>query len=129
FSLAALPIYGLGQSLIDPDDVERRRHAFWMMAIYVAAGLGLLVTTAFLGLRRYLRQRGLNMPKKMTAAWLTAGGVLTLVLLVVGALLPRPDAEYSVLDLAPAKSETRDASDFAMKDGEGGKGEGRVGEQ
>jgi hypothetical protein len=129
FSLAALPIYGLGQSLIDPDDVERRRHAFWMMAIYVAAGLGLLVTTAFLGLRRYLRQRNLEMPKKMTAAWLTAGGVLTLVLLVVGALLPRPEAEYSLLDLARAGSKQREASDYAMKDGDPGKGEGRPGEQ
>ncbi|HEX5272987.1 MAG TPA: DUF4129 domain-containing protein [Gemmataceae bacterium] len=129
FSLAALPIFGLGQSLIPPEELEHRRYVFWLMGIYVASGLGLLVTTAFLGLRRYLRQRGLQMPKKMTIAWLTAGGVLTLALLVVGAILPRPDAEYSLLDLAPAKSKTRDASDYAMKDGEGGKGEGRPGEQ
>jgi hypothetical protein len=43
--------------------------------------------------------------------------------------MPRPGAEYSLLDLATAKSKTRDASDFAMKDGEGGKGEGRPGDQ
>jgi Domain of unknown function (DUF4129) len=129
FSLAALPIFGLGQSLIPPEELEHRRYAFWLMGIYVASGLGLLVTTAFLGLRRYLRQRGLQMPKKMTVAWLTAGAVLTLALLVVGALLPRPDAEYSLLDLTPLGSKARDASDYALKDGEAGKGEGRPGEQ
>jgi Domain of unknown function (DUF4129) len=129
FSLAALPIFGLGQSLIDPEDVDRRRRVFWLMAIYVASGLGLLVTTAFLGLRRYLRQRNLEMPKKMTAAWLTAGAALILAFLVVGALLPRPDAEYSLLDLTRLGSKERDASDYALKDGEAGKGEGRPGEQ
>jgi hypothetical protein len=133
FSLAALPIFGLGESLItfeDPaEQLTHRRYAFWLMGIYAASGLALLVTTAFLGLRRYLRQRGLNMPKKMTVAWLSAGGVLTLAFLAVGALLPRPDAEYSLLDLTPLGSKSREASDYAMKDGEGGKGEGRVGEQ
>jgi hypothetical protein len=129
FSLAALPIFGLGQSLIDAEDLDRRRHVFWLMAIYVASGLGLLVTTSFLGLRRYLRQRNLQMPKKMTAAWLTAGGVLIFVLLVVGALLPRPEAEYSLLDLARAGSKSREASNYAMKGGDHGKGEGQPGEQ
>jgi hypothetical protein len=129
FSLAALPIFGLGQSLIPIEEEDRRRYAFWLMAVYAASALGLLVTTAFLGLRRYLRQRGLQMPKRMTAAWLTAGGVLTVALVVVGALLPRPSAEYSLLDLTPLGSKSRDASDFAMKDGEAGKGEGRPGEQ
>jgi hypothetical protein len=129
FSLAALPIFGLGQSLIPAEDVDRRRHVFWLMGIYVASGLGLLVTTAFLGLRRYLRQRNLRMPKTMTAAWLTAGAGLTLALLVVGALLPRPEAEYSLLDLKPVGSKEREASDYAMKGGDAGKGEGRPGEQ
>jgi hypothetical protein len=129
FSLAALPMFGLGQSLIPPDEVDHRRYVFWLMGIYVASALGLLVTTAFLGLRRYLRQRNLEMPRKMTVAWLSAGGVLIVVLLVVSALLPRPEAEYTLLDLTRVGSKSRDASDYAMKDGEGGKGEGRVGEQ
>src|SRR6202030_2064140 len=108
--------FGLGQSLIPADELDHRRYAFWLMAIYVATGLGLLVTTAFLGLRRYLRQRGLQMPKKMTAAWLTVGGALILALLVVGPLLPRPEAEYSLLDLTPLRSKPRDASEYALKD-------------
>jgi hypothetical protein len=126
FSLAALPIFGLGQALIDPEDEERRRHVFWLMAVYAASALGLLVTTAFLGLRRYLRQRKLQMPKAMTGAWLGLGGCLIFVLLVLGALLPRPGAEYSLLSLTPTGSKERDASDYAMKGGDKGKGEGRA---
>src|SRR5260370_29358273 len=57
FSLAALPIFGLGQTLIPVDDGDRRFGAFLLMATYTASGLGLLLTTCFLGLRRYLRQR------------------------------------------------------------------------
>src|SRR5216683_2517507 len=36
FSLAALPLFGLGQSLIAAEAVDRRRYAFWLMGIYVA---------------------------------------------------------------------------------------------
>ena len=55
FALAALPLFALGQSLIDVDDEARRRASFLQMAVYIASALGLLVTTSLLGLRRYLR--------------------------------------------------------------------------
>jgi hypothetical protein len=129
FSLAALPLFGLGQSLLDPEDVAARRYTFWLMGLYVASGLGLLATTAFLGLRRYLRQRRLEMPKPITTAWLAGAGALIVVLLVAGALLPRPEAEYSLLDLTPIGSKERDASDYALKGGDPGQGEGRAGAQ
>src|SRR5205823_863012 len=74
FSLAALPLFGLGQSLIPPEEDGRRRYTFWLLTVYVASGLGLLLTTCFLGLRRYLRQRRLKMPAAMTGTWLTVGG-------------------------------------------------------
>src|SRR5579871_2392018 len=45
FSLAALPIFGLGQSLIDPNNGSSRTFTFWLMVIYVGSGLGLLMTT------------------------------------------------------------------------------------
>jgi hypothetical protein len=98
FSLAALPLFGLGQSRIPPEDEARRQYVFWLMIIYVASGLGLLVTTSFLGLRRYLRQRRLQMPLAMTGAWLMLGGLLIAAFLAAGAILPRPNAEYRVLD-------------------------------
>jgi hypothetical protein len=129
FALAALPIYGLGQALIEVDDMARRRATFWLMTMYVASSLGLLVTTAFLGLRRYLRQRKVQMPKAITGAWLAVGGGLLLAFVFIGALLPRPAAEFSILSLTPAGSKARDASPFAAQPGEPGKGEGRPGAQ
>jgi hypothetical protein len=127
FSLAALPLFGLGQALIDAADAERRRTSFWLMVAYVGCGLGLLLTTCFLGLRRYLRQRRLKMPLAMTNVWLTAGGLLIAALLVIGAVLPRPDAEYSLFSLTPSKSPKRGASKYAMKGDRPGEGEGRPG--
>ncbi len=130
FSLAALPLFGLGEALIPAEDVERRQFAFWLMGAYVGCGLGLLLTTCFLGLRRYLRQRRLQMPMAMTAAWLTAGGGLILGLLVVGALLPRPRPEYSLFTLGSAGPDKKSASNFAGKGGSSGQGEGRrIGDQ
>jgi hypothetical protein len=125
FSLAALPLYGVGQSLIPPEDVERRQNAFWFMTVYVGSGLGLLLTTAFLGLRRYLRQRNLKMPVSMTGVWLTAGGLMVGLLLCAGALLPRPYAEYSLFDATKAfVANQRQASKYATSGQDAGKGEG-----
>src|SRR5262249_28163183 len=73
FSLAALPLFGLGQSMVPSLDAARRRYVFLLLLAYVAAGLGLLLTTSFLGLRRYLRQRKLEMPLTMTGVWLGVG--------------------------------------------------------
>jgi hypothetical protein len=128
FSLAALPLYGLGQSLIPPAEEERRRYAFWLMSIYVASGLGLLVTTSFLGLRRYLRQKKVQMPMAVTGVWLLLGAAMITCFLVLGALLPRPAAEYALIKLPwRAGSEQREASRFAQQGEEAGKDEGRPG--
>jgi hypothetical protein len=127
FSLAALPLFGLGQALIPATDVARRQTSFWLLIVYVGCGLSLLLTTCFLGLRRYLRQRRLHMPKAMTGVWLLTGGVLIAGLLLFGALLPRPNAEYSLFSLSAVQSPQRGASQYAMKGGKAGKGEGRPG--
>ena len=96
FAVAALPIFGLGQVLIDTADTERRSTTVWLMTVYLASSLGLLVTTAFLGLRRYLRQRKLEMPKTVTAAWLTLGALLVVAFIALGAAMPRPTAGFSL---------------------------------
>lgn len=95
FSLAALPLFGIGQHWVPASDVGRRRYAFGLLAVYVAAGLSLLVTTSFLGLRRYLRQRNVEMPAPMAVTWVTLGVVLILLVMFAAALLPRPAAEYA----------------------------------
>jgi hypothetical protein len=130
FSLAALPLFGLGQSLIPVGEGARRRYAFWLMTVYVGCGLGLLLTTCFLGLRRYLRQRKLQMPAAMTGAWMSAGAVLVVVLLVLGAFLPRPEAEYPLFDFGGrAGTEKRAASKYALKGDSPGKDKGRPGSE
>jgi Domain of unknown function (DUF4129) len=126
FSLATLPIFGLGQAILAVDDVDRRTNVFWFMAIYVASGLALLLTTCFLSLRRYLRRRNVEMPVKMTATWLTTGVIIIVVLLIVGALVPRPKAEYSVLDVTPFRSE-RKANEFSAFKDSAGKDKGQPG--
>jgi hypothetical protein len=129
FSLAALPIFGLGQALIPPEEGARRVYSFWLAAVYVGCGLGLLLTTSFLGLRRYLRQRKLKMPATMTATWMGLGAVLIVAFLLVGALLPRPFSETPPWNPTRAITQDRKASDYAMNRDSGGKGEGRAGEQ
>jgi hypothetical protein len=129
FSLAALPIFGLGQSLIPAEDESRRRFTFWLAAVYVGSAMGLLLTTSFLGLRHYLRQRKLQMPASMTGVWLGLGAALVVGFLIVASILPRPYSETPVMGLDRLVSSDRRASKNAvMRDG-AGRGEGRAGEQ
>jgi hypothetical protein len=128
FSLAALPIFGLGQALLPLTSPERRVWAFQLMAVYLACGIGLLLTTCFLGLRRYLRQRRLQMPAAMTAAWLTTGGGMLAGLIVVAALLPRPYSENALVSDWQAGSKKREASNFSPKGDSPAEGKGTKGE-
>jgi hypothetical protein len=129
FALAALPLFGLGQSLIPAEDETRRRVVFQQMAVYVASALGLLVTTTLLGVRKYLRDRGAAMPRAMTGGWLLTGAAIIVLFVLVGAVLPRPHSETPLVRLPKwASSRDREASERAMvKDGSGGEGEGAEG--
>jgi len=100
FSIAALPIFGFGQWFIRADDLGNRRYVFQLLVVYVAAALGLLLMTSFLGLRRYLRQRRLEMPGEMAATWLGVGAAMIVALLLICMLLPRRNPEYSVTQLS-----------------------------
>jgi hypothetical protein len=88
----------------------------------------LLLTTCFLGLRRYLRQKRLQMPAAMTGAWLLMGGLLLGGLLIVGALLPRPYAEFGLSDVIDrAGSAKRSANRMSVKGDSPGEGKGQPG--
>jgi hypothetical protein len=99
FSLAALPLFGIGQVFLPAGDITVRQYAFSMLAVYTASGLGLLLSTSFLGLRRYLRQRRQEMPFLMINIWLIIGGLLIAAVMAAAILLPRPNPEYSVSEL------------------------------
>lgn len=96
FSLAALPLFGMGQHWVPAVEVGRRRYVFSLLIVYVASALALLVTTSFLGLRRYLRQRRIEMPAPMAATWVAIGAVLIVIVMLLAALVPRPHAEYAI---------------------------------
>ena len=124
FSLAALPLFGIGQWFIPETNVVGRLAAFWLLAIYVASGLGLLLTTSFLGLRRYLRQRRIEMPVTMANLWLSIGTSLIVLLLAFAALLPRPSAEYAISQLPfSLGSPDQRASKMSPTSQEGAEGE------
>jgi hypothetical protein len=100
------------------------------MVAYMAAALGLLLTTSFLGLRRYLRQRYLIMSRPIAAGWLRFGGGMILTVLVMALLLPRPGSDYTWRTAALAvDSQLRRASEYAVRYNPGGKGTGPAGNQ
>ncbi len=128
FALAALPLFALGQSLVDPDDDKRRTATFLQMTVYIASALGLLVTTSLLGVRRYLRQRKAKVPGMMTASWLGLGAVMIVAFVALAAFLPRPHSEVPWFGIERAGKEKRAASKYAQNtSGSTGEGEGRGG--
>src|SRR4051812_7663980 len=96
FSLAALPLFGVGQYWIPVTDTWRRRYAFFLLLVYVASALSLLVTTSFLNLRRYLRQRHVEMPLSIAGTWVGVGAVLIAIVMMLAMLVPRPAAEVAI---------------------------------
>ncbi|MEM9587360.1 MAG: hypothetical protein AAGA03_08755, partial [Planctomycetota bacterium] len=88
-ALAALPLFGLGQFMMRTDgDSWTRAQTF--LAVYLFSALSLMVVTSFLGLRRYLRQRRVDMPTNVSIGWLAGGLVMIALILVVAYLLPLP---------------------------------------
>lgn len=128
FSLAALPLFGIGQLRIPATDTVARDYAFRLLMVYVAAAMGLLLTTSFLGLRRYLRQRNMEMSVGIAGNWLTIGSGLLIAILFISLLLPRPAAQYSINGLVDTASEKLvAASEWAFPGGSGGTGPGAEG--
>lgn len=92
FSLAALPLFGFGQLFLPVEDPHARKMGFVFLALYLASALCLLVTTSFLGLRRYLRQRSVEMPTSVTFSWIKFGAFVIGGVLLLALILPRPGA-------------------------------------
>ena len=131
FSLLSLPLFGIGQLKFGTEASADRDYGFMLLAIYVAASLSLLLLTSFLGLRRYLRQRRLEMPWKITGSWIIYGVILAGLVMGACLLLPRPNAKITLPNLITFASSNivLKASEHAWLGGEAGEGEGkRIGE-
>lgn len=116
FSLAALPLFGLGQLALPADAESERFRAFLFLWTYLASALGLLLITSFLGLRRYLRQRRLVMPGEVVKSWMIVGSSLMLIVLFASLWLPRPDGADT---LAHLLTQLRPATQPTSADGRG----------
>ncbi len=89
-SLAALPLFGLGELAAGTSRFERRGWLLTLLASYLASGFGLLLTTSFLNLRTYLRSRRVEMPLELVGQWLLTGGLIISIVLAAAWLIPRP---------------------------------------
>jgi hypothetical protein len=128
YSLAALPLFGLGQTLLPAGDLAARQQGFAYLFFYLAAALGLLVITSFLGLRRYLRQRHVVMPGKIALGWIQFGVVGAAIVLCLSLLLPRPGSSEAWGTLRyHVDYQLRRASEFAARFSPHGTGSGRAG--
>ena len=129
YSLAALPIFGLGQTLLPAGDLAARHRGFLHLFFYLAAALGLLITTSFLGLRRYLRQRYLVMPGNLALGWIQFGVAGAALVLGLSLLLPRPGAGEAWGALRyHVDYQLRRASEYAARFNPHGTGSGRAGQ-
>jgi Domain of unknown function (DUF4129) len=124
FTLASLPLYGLGQWFVPAVEEERRAWLFVYFLAYISSGMGLLLATSFLNLRRYLRQRKVKMPGAMTATWLSTGAILIVGLTFMAAVLPLPGSGLSVLRGSTHESSDLRASRAAVLKDSGVQGEG-----
>jgi hypothetical protein len=128
FSLVALPLFGIGQMLLPGGDTVSRRAGFVHLFIYLAAAVGLLLTTSFLGLRRYLRQRYLQMPGVIAFGWLKFGAGVAGLVLVAALLLPRPGVNDAWATLRyQIDYRLHRASEFASRINPHSTGSGRAG--
>ena len=124
FTVGSLPVYGLGQWLVPAVEQDRRAWMFVYFLAYIASGMGLLLATSFLNLRRYLRRRKLKMPAAMTATWLSTGAIMIVALTLVAALLPLPLNAVRGGSRSAGDSGRLRASKYAVLKDSGVQGEG-----
>ena len=130
FSLLALPLFGIGQMLLPGGDTVSRRAGFAFLFVYMAATVGLLLTTSFLGLRRYLRQRYLKMPGIIAFGWLKFGAGVAGLVLAIALLLPRPGVNDTWQTLRyQVDYQLHRASEYAARINPHGAGRGRPGDK
>ncbi|MGB8369704.1 MAG: DUF4129 domain-containing protein [Limisphaerales bacterium] len=130
FSLVALPLFGIGQMLLPGGDTASRRAGFVFLFVYMAATVGLLLTTSFLGLRRYLRQRHLKMPGIIAFGWLKFGAGVACLVLATALLLPRPGVNDTWQTLRyHVDYQLHRASEYAARINPHGAGRGRPGDK
>lgn len=97
FALLALPLFGLGQLSLPA--TQSTTAAFAFLVGYLGCSLCLLVATSFLSVRRYVRQKGVQMPPDMSRSWLGGAFLAVIALLAVCCILPLPGRNLGLISL------------------------------
>jgi len=105
FALMVLPLFGVGQFFIR--DAASRTFSHRLLFVYLFCTLSLLVLISLLSLRKYLREREIEMEIPFAIRWLSIGIAAVSALLVVFALLPIPNQSLWSWEL-PVKITNRD---------------------
>ncbi|MCA9178226.1 MAG: DUF4129 domain-containing protein [Planctomycetales bacterium] len=92
FVLGAIPLLAIGNWQVSE---PKRGEAFTALSLFVASALAVLLANSFLGLRKYLRQRRLEMPMEMAAVWLACGAVMIGAVMLACLVLPRPGVQLA----------------------------------
>jgi hypothetical protein len=100
FFVLGLGLFAIGQLFVDTSE-RARQYGIKMFAIYLFAGLGLMMFVSLVGLFRYLRQRGAEMPNSIAGAWLVAGTGIAAILVGIVLLFPWPNTGFSLSSLVP----------------------------
>ena len=90
FAIAAFPIFGFGQWFAQPSAGWGYRWIFFLFAVYLGSGLGLLMLTSLLGLERYVNKRGAELPGIVSRTWMVVGTLFALGVMLVMLVLPSP---------------------------------------
>lgn len=90
FAIAAFPIFGFGQWFAQPSEGWGYRWIFFLFAVYLGSGLGLLMLTSLLGLERYVNKRGAELPGVVSRTWMVVGTLFALAVMLVMLILPSP---------------------------------------
>ncbi|MFO0013153.1 MAG: hypothetical protein ACK553_10440, partial [Planctomycetota bacterium] len=127
FAILAVPVFGLGQLVIASS--AGRRLAWIYMIVYMTSALLLLVMISLLSVRRYTRQRNLEMDAGLSMKWLAAGGTAIVLLMMVMSILPLPALDGGLWE-PPFKLTSRDnLQSHRWGWGNEATGDGNVGQQ
>lgn len=97
FGLIALVVFGLGQRLLAGGPPELRRDGLICMLASIFFALLLLSLTSLSGLRLYLRQRAVAMPRGTTPIWILFSFLTVSFILAAAYFLPKPQPRAAAL--------------------------------
>lgn len=111
-AVAAFPIFGIGQWFVNPS--SSGFSIFFLFAIYLTSGLGLLMVTSLLGLKRYVNKRGVSIPEPVAMNWLFVGTMFLIGLMLLISFLPRPDLSSTMNDYLVLLGSNEKTSEVAI---------------